>query len=492
MNARIRRWRVLFVSGAAAGLIVAFGAGSASPHSGFLLRAFGTATVDGVLAPGEWNTAAVHVFQAAVPGGGTVPGELRVMNDSSNLYFGVRLGTTAPTTSVAFGFDNDHDGLSPEEGDDGLAFGDLVAGFDTVRSGRGGCPAGAMCGFRDPELGGTTDGAGMRTVQGGDTHFELWHPLDSTDDANDFSVRSGDLLGFGFQVAIEGVLTQPVPFGPMGDILITEPIPPDTQVAGGPADGSLTGGAATFAFIASDNVDSAAQLVFACSLDDAAFTACTSPIAYSGLSDGVHRFAVRATDRSGNLDQFPATRTWTVDTTPPETTVETGPSKLTRGRTASFSFSGTDARTAVGELRFECALDGGTPVACTSPSTLTTVGDGRHSFEVRAVDQVGNRDASAASYEWTIDATAPAKPRVRGPHQTAKRRPTYRFSSRDALTPRNKLLYLCALDSRTLRRCSSVYRPALRPGKHVLRVTSVDEARNRSAVTRFSVVMRKR
>src|SRR5215218_7465855 len=177
MDSRIRRWRVLFVSGAVVGLVAALGAGSASPHSGLVLRGFGTATVDGVLAPGEWDTAAGHVFEAGVPGGGTVPGELRVMNDSSNLYFGVRLGTTAPTTSVAFGFDNDHDGLSPEEGDDGLAFGDLVvpppglSGFDTVRSGRGGCPAGAICGFRDPELGGTTDGAGMRTVQGGDTHF---------------------------------------------------------------------------------------------------------------------------------------------------------------------------------------------------------------------------------------------------------------------------------------------------------------------------------
>ncbi len=200
---------------------------------------------------------------------------------------------------------------------------------------------------------------------------------------------------------------------------------------------------------------------------------------------------MQAIDRAGNVDATPATRSWTVDATPPETTLASSPPELTRERTASFSFSGTDALTAAGELGFECALDGAAPVACSSPYTLNGVGDGHHSFSVSAVDRAGNHDASAASHEWTVDATAPSRPRVRGPHRTSKRRPSFRFSASDALTPRGKLQFLCAVDSPKLRRCSSVYRPTLRAGRHLLRVAAVDNAGNRSALTRFSVVVKK-
>ena len=54
---------------------------------------------------------------------------------------------------------------------------------------------------------------------------------------------------------------------------------------------------------------------FGCSLDAAAWSACTSPLTLSGLADGQHSFAVKATDRAGNTDATPATTTWT--TTPP-------------------------------------------------------------------------------------------------------------------------------------------------------------------------------
>ena len=62
----------------------------------------------------------------------------------------------------------------------------------------------------------------------------------------------------------------------------------------------------------------ASGATFACSLDGAAATPCTSPASYSGLAEGAHTFTVAAT-ANGTADPTPATDTWTVDTTPPST-----------------------------------------------------------------------------------------------------------------------------------------------------------------------------
>ncbi|MBP7694660.1 MAG: hypothetical protein KA764_22245 [Anaerolineales bacterium] len=64
---------------------------------------------------------------------------------------------------------------------------------------------------------------------------------------------------------------------------------------------------ATFTF----SID-APGLTFECSLDEAAFTACVSPVVYSGLALGGHTFRVRAVDGGGNVSVQPASRAWTV------------------------------------------------------------------------------------------------------------------------------------------------------------------------------------
>ncbi|MDQ2701094.1 MAG: hypothetical protein M3Y23_07175, partial [Actinomycetota bacterium] len=52
-----------------------------------------------------------------------------------------------------------------------------------------------------------------------------------------------------------------------------------------------------------------------CSLDNAGFTACTSPALVKGLATGAHSFRVKATDAAGNEGPV-ATANWTIETAP--------------------------------------------------------------------------------------------------------------------------------------------------------------------------------
>ena len=96
-------------------------------------------------------------------------------------------------------------------------------------------------------------------------------------------------------------------------------IPPETSITGG-LSGAVATTSATFAFAASE------PATFACSFDSSAFAPCASPVTYADLAQGGDEFRVRAADAAGNVDASPASRTFTVDTRAPETTITGGPS----------------------------------------------------------------------------------------------------------------------------------------------------------------------
>jgi hypothetical protein len=137
-------------------------------------------------------------------------------------------------------------------------------------------------------------------------------------------------------------------------------------------------------------------------LNDEPFVACGSPKSYSDLSDGEHTFRVKAVDRAGNEDTTPASRSWIIDATAPETNIASGPPSLTRSKTASFSFSSDDSNDT-----FECSLDGEPFAPCASPKDYSALPDGRHTFRVRATDAAGNVDSTPARRIWTVDTVAP-------------------------------------------------------------------------------------
>lgn len=92
---------------------------------------------------------------------------------------------------------------------------------------------------------------------------------------------------------------------------ITDNTPPNTTITVGPS-GAIDNTSATFTFVSSESSSK-----FQCSLDGATFSTCTSPQSYSNLTEGSHLFRVRAIDSSGNIDQSPAQRSFTVDTKAP-------------------------------------------------------------------------------------------------------------------------------------------------------------------------------
>ena len=255
--------------------------------------------------------------------------------------------------------------------------------------------------------------------------------------------------------------------------------PPETQIGSGPANGAtIADPTPTFGFSSSESGSR-----FACSVDGASFTACTSPHTTSSLADGSHTFAVRATDPAGNTDPTSASRSFTVDTTPPRTTIISGlaAGAYTRDTTPTFGFAANEAGS-----RFQCRVDAGAYAPCRSPRTLGPLVNGAHTFRVRAIDKAGNVGA-AASRSFHVDTVAPAVT-ITGPAtvKTVYTSARVRFSFKASEPVR----YRCRLDAGTLKPCASPYTtPKLGIGRHKLTVRATDRARNVSTRTKaFRIV----
>jgi hypothetical protein len=231
------------------------------------------------------------------------------------------------------------------------------------------------------------DGSAFATCRSGDEFGPI------SDGTHSFAVRARDRAGN-------------VDASPAIHARSVDTSTPDTTIISGPS-GAVGSSSATFSFLSPDAGGGAR---FECSLDGAPFTSCESPITYTNLAMGVHTFAVRVRDANGNLDPTPATRTWTVDLTPPETTITSAPSGTVAMASASIAFTANEL-----DVTYECSLDGGPWTACTSPFNATNLAQGPHAFAVRATDMAGNTDPTPATANWTVDTVTPELAITSGP-----------------------------------------------------------------------------
>lgn len=178
---------------------------------------------------------------------------------------------------------------------------------------------------------------------------------------------------------------------------------PETVIAGGPS-GVVQGGTASFAFSGSDDMG---PVTFECRFASAAYQPCTSPMSVD-VTEGTWTFDVRAVDHVGNRDATPATRTWYVDRTPPSTVMLEAPQPWSRATTARFRFMGLDNVSGSPMITFRCSLDGEPFTLCATPTTVTGLAAGPHTFEVYAVDAAGLPDPTPERVTWSVDPVAPA------------------------------------------------------------------------------------
>lgn len=242
-------------------------------------------------------------------------------------------------------------------------------------------------------------------------------------------------------------------------------VAPDTQLTSAPPTLDNTV-APVFEFMSPDDTTA----LFECAVDEGAFSACSSPHTVNS-ADGLHTFQVRARDAAGNIDATPAIHGWTIDATAPDTMITTGPAAgATTGPSGSFAFTSNDTA-----ATFECSLDAGAFAACTSPRAFT-LGNGAHTFSVRAKDQVGISDPTPAMRAWTVDAVAPPVAITSTPaNPTNVVAPMFAFTSTDPTAT-----FECQIDGVvTFTACTSPWAgPTVTDGSRTFRVRATDPVGN--------------
>jgi RTX calcium-binding nonapeptide repeat (4 copies)/Bacterial Ig-like domain len=177
-------------------------------------------------------------------------------------------------------------------------------------------------------------------------------------------------------------------------------VPPTVTITSGP-EGPVADARPTFEFTASDKDSFHVE----CSIDGNTFTDsnCQSPyIPTSDVSQGPHTFFATGIDAHGNARN--ASRSFTVDTIAPDTQVDSPGDVLTTNQ-PSLTFSSGDPDVTT----FFCRFDEGNFFDCHSPVIPSPpLSNGRHTFEVSAVDAAGNFDQTPASVTFTVNAPVPA------------------------------------------------------------------------------------
>jgi hypothetical protein len=157
---------------------------------------------------------------------------------------------------------------------------------------------------------------------------------------------------------------------------------------------------------------------------------------------------------------------------PSKPTITSGPAVWTQETSAEFSFTSPDSG-----VGFRCRLDDGLPEPCSSPWLYSSLSEGPHSFQVRAVDVSTLDESAPTSWSWTVDFTPPSIPPDKTVEATSPVGTPVTFQAVDNLDPAPLLS------------CAPASGSAFAVGTTDVTCTATDKALNASAEGVFMVTV---
>jgi len=179
---------------------------------------------------------------------------------------------------------------------------------------------------------------------------------------------------------------------------------PDTSITAAPAE-FIASDSTEVSYTGTDDTTPAGLLEFSYDVDGGGWSAWSTntTAAPGGLAEGAHTFSVKARDAAGNEDPTPATRSFTVDLTPPALAAEAGgalPRPAAKTVDINVSGSATDALSGVASLGYEVS-DAGYAAA----GSVTPDGAGNFSFTLSIEGTIGDLvDQGGKLFDMTLTA----------------------------------------------------------------------------------------
>ncbi len=147
-----------------------------------------------------------------------------------------------------------------------------------------------------------------------------------------------------------------------------------------------------------------------CTLDNAAAVSCSSPYAFTGVSEGSHTLVVTANSAAGSSTSV--TRHFTVDSVTPTPSITLSPAGPSSNSAPVATITDNDPAPSSGIASRVCQLDRGdngsveqTISPCPSGTAIAGVAEGINRVNVNVTDNAGNVGSTSVTY--TLDTVAP-------------------------------------------------------------------------------------
>ncbi|MDQ1626846.1 MAG: large repetitive protein, partial [Actinomycetota bacterium] len=392
--------------------------------------------------------------------------------ESRGLWLGINPGTTAEGTIYEFGQIGGPSAPCTAPLATGPSTPDMTAASDT-----GSSNADNVTNNPTPAFSGVTGNAGATSVNlyvdgtlsgstatiGAGGTFTVSPDLAIADGAH--AVRFGEVVG-GVETQSASALQITVDTAAPAAPTVTGTVPAATGSSTAPAV-TGTSDAGTTVQVRGDALCTSAVL------GSGSAAAFASPGLSATASPGaLSTYYAQATDLAGNVSTCSSTSaSYRQDSVPPPDPIIDAASTtgLVASTSATFAFSDSEAA-----VTYQCAVDGAAFAACTSPKAYSALGQGAHSFAVRAVDAAANV-STVATRAWTADTVAPTTD-ITSPVGTTVNNPApvFHFTASEAGST-----FQCSLDGSPAATCvdGKTY-PAAADGPHTFQVTATDQAGN--------------